>query len=109
MAGGKLKTPKLGWRSPCARRTAARKGGCPDPCPAQPPSPQTAAPDGATRSRGSALTEVLGGTLGCASLIEVIGSAVAAQREIQDLLPRSWRARLVCNFTEFLCQPAVVL
>src|SRR5689334_20279413 len=57
----------------------------------------------------TALTEVLGGTRGCASLIEVIGSAVAAQSKIQYLLPRRWRARLACNFTEFLCQLVVML
>ena len=57
---------------------------------------------------GTALTEVRGGTRGCVSLIEVICSAVAAQSKIQYLLPRSRRARLACNFTQFLCQLAVM-
>jgi hypothetical protein len=66
-------------------------------------------PPGANRgARGTALTEVRGGTRGCASLIEMIGSAVAVQSKIQYLLPRSRRARLARNFTQFLCQLAVM-
>ena len=61
-------------------------------------------------ARGGPLAALLAnGSRGCTSLIEVIGSDFIPQSKVQYLLPRFWRATLVCNFTKFLCQLAVML